>query len=158
MYLTGCLPYSDFYPNISFSTTIKKVDLSLAFNKRTSRPNFSQLNGNVIYVNRFLFQKGNPYLNKHNIYDVNLQAILKPFYLNIGYAYTENPVSLFFEEQANNALLLTYANFPKMQDLNATLNFNHQIAFWQPNYTIGAAPDFDTSKIKISNYPIYGYL
>jgi hypothetical protein len=136
--------YSDFYPNISLSTTIENVDLSLAFNKRTLRPSFTQMNGNVIYINRFVFQKGNPYLNKSNIYDVDLQAILKPFYLNIGYYYVENPVLLFFEAQKNNAnaILLTYANFPKMQDLHATLNFNHKIAFWQPNYTAGLGKPF----------------
>ncbi|MDR1356895.1 MAG: outer membrane beta-barrel protein, partial [Tannerellaceae bacterium] len=134
--------YSDFYPNISFSTNLENVDLSLAFNKRTSRPSFTQLNGNVVYVNRFVFQKGNPFLSKSNIYDVNLQAMLRPFSLSAGYAYTENPVLLFFEEEGNNSILLTYANFPKMQDFNATLNFNHKIAFWQPNYTIGVAKPF----------------
>jgi hypothetical protein len=134
--------YSDLYPNISFSTTIKGLDLSLAFNKRTQRPNFSQLNGNVIYVNRFLFQKGDPYLNKANIYDVNLQATINPFYLNIGYSYTKNPVLMYFNEQKNNAILSTYANFPKMQELNTTLNFNHKIIFWQPNYTAGLNKPF----------------
>jgi hypothetical protein len=140
--------YSDFYPNISFSTTLKSVDLNLAFNKRTQRPSFTQLNGNVIYINRFVFQKGNPYLNKSNIYDVNLQAILKPFYFNAGYYYVKNPVLLFFKEQENdaNAILSTYANFPKKQGLNATLNFNHKISFWQPNYTIGVEKPFFSSE------------
>ncbi|MDR1408555.1 MAG: outer membrane beta-barrel protein [Tannerella sp.] len=136
--------YSDFYPNISLSTRMRNVDLSLAFNRRTSRPNFEQLNGNVLYVNRFLFQKGNPYLSKSNIYDVNLQARLKSFYLNLGYNYIENPVRPFFEEQDGNAnsLLLTSVNFPKSQELNATLNFNHKIAFWQPNWTAGVSKPF----------------
>lgn len=49
--------YSDWYPNFSISGAIKNVNLSLAFNKRTQRPNFNQINGNVIYVNRFVFQK-----------------------------------------------------------------------------------------------------
>jgi hypothetical protein len=139
--------YSDFYPSISLSTKVKNMDLSLAFNKRTERPSFFQLNGNVLYVNRFVFQKGNPYLNKSNIYDVNLQATLKPFYFNAGYYYVKNPVLLFFTEQENNAnaLLSTYANFPKMQEVNATLNFNHKIAFWQPNYTAGIAKPFFSS-------------
>jgi hypothetical protein len=136
--------YSDLYPNISISRTIKNMDLSLAFNKRTQRPSFSQLNGNTIYVNRFVFQTGNPYLNKSNIYEVNLQATLKPFYLNVGYMYGKNPVFLYFKEQENNAnaILSTYANFPKYQELNATLNWNTNIAFWQPNYTAGIAKPF----------------
>jgi hypothetical protein len=136
--------YSDWYPNISISKTIKNVDLSLAFNKRTQRPTFSQLNGNVIYINRFVFQTGNPYLNKYNIYDVNLQAILKPFYLNIGYVYAKNPVFNYFKEQESNAnaILSTYANFPKYQELNATLNWNTTIRFWKPNFTTGVAKPF----------------
>jgi hypothetical protein len=134
--------YSDLYPNISLSGQVKGVNLSMAFNKRTQRPNFTQLNGNVFYVNRFVFQKGEPYLNKADIYDVNLQATMNPFYLNIGYFYTKNPVLSYFKEQENNAVLVTYANFPKMQELNATLNFNHKIAFWQPNYTAGFGKPF----------------
>jgi hypothetical protein len=136
--------YSDFYPNISFSTNLKNVDLSLAFNKLTQRPSFNQLNSNVVYVNRFVFQKGNPYLNKSNIYDANLQAILKPFYLNVGYVYIENPILLFFTEQETNAnaILSTYANFPKVQLVNATLSFDHKIGFWQPNYAINLTKPF----------------
>ncbi|MDR1115742.1 MAG: outer membrane beta-barrel protein [Tannerella sp.] len=139
--------YSDIYPNISVSGTVKNVDLSLAFNKRTQRPSFSQLNGNVVYVNRFVFQKGNPYLNKSNIYDVNLQATMKPFYLDIGYAYVKNPVLIsFMEQQSNaNAILSTYANFPQNETLYATLNWNTQIKFWQPNYTTGVEQPFFTA-------------
>ena len=136
--------YSDWYPNFSVSGAMKNVDLSLAFNKRTQRPNFNQLNGNVIYVNRFVFQKGDPYLNKSNIYDLNLQATFKAFYLNMGYTYIKNPVLLFFTEQENNpnAILSTYANFPEYQTLHATLNWNTKIAFWQPNYSIDLTKPF----------------
>ncbi|MDR3219048.1 MAG: outer membrane beta-barrel family protein, partial [Dysgonamonadaceae bacterium] len=136
--------YSDWYPNISISRQIKNMDLSLAFNKRTQRPRFSELNGNTLYVNRFVFQRGNPYLSKTNIYDVNFQAILKPFYLNVGYIYEKNPIVFFFQEQEKNesAVLSTYANFSKYQELNATLNWNTKIAFWQPNYTAAASKPF----------------
>jgi hypothetical protein len=136
--------YSDLYPNVSVSRAFGNVDLNLAFGKRTQRPNFTQLNGNVIYVNRFVFQKGDPYLNKTNLYDMNLQATVKPFYLNVGYVYGTNPVLLYFKalEEESNAILSTYANFPKYEVLHATLNFNHKIASWQPNYTVGVEQPF----------------
>ena len=136
--------YSDLYPNISLSTNLNNVDLGLAFNKRTERPSFTELNGNVVYINRFVFQKGNPYLNKTNIYDVNFQATKKPFYLNVGYTYEKNLVFFYFEDQENNAnaILATFANFPKYQTVNATLNWNTKISFWQPNYTIGVEKPF----------------
>ncbi|OJV84307.1 MAG: hypothetical protein BGO34_07205 [Bacteroidia bacterium 44-10] len=136
--------YSDWYPNLSVSGMLGDVNLSFAFNKRTRRPSFSQLNGNVVYVNRFVFQRGDPYLKKSNIYDLNLQATLKAFYLSLGYAHTKNPVLSFFREQENNAnsILLTYANFPKYQELYTTFNWNTKIAFWQPNYSINVTKPF----------------
>jgi hypothetical protein len=136
--------YGDLYPNVSVSRAFGNIDLSLAFNKRTRRPSFTQLNGNVIYVNRFIFQKGDPYLNKTNIYDLNLQATVKPFYLNVGYMHGKNPVLVYFKalEEESNAILSTYANFPKFDLLYATLNFNHKIASWQPNYTAGVEQPF----------------
>jgi hypothetical protein len=136
--------YNDIYPNFSISKTVKNVDLSLAFNKRTQRPNFFELNGNMVYVNRFIFQKGNPYLEKTNIYNTDLQAVFKMFYLNLSYTYEKNPVMFFFENQDENsgAILSTFSNFPKHQELNAVLNCNHKIAFWQPNYTFGICKPF----------------
>ncbi|MDR2805295.1 MAG: outer membrane beta-barrel protein, partial [Dysgonamonadaceae bacterium] len=153
--------YGDWYPNISVSGKIKNIDMSLAFNKRTQRPTFSQLNGNVIYINRFVFQKGNPYLNKTNIYDVNFQATMNPFYLNIGYMYSKNPVLLFFEEQNNNdnAILCTYSNFPEYKVMYASFNWNTEISFWQPNYTINIGkPNFSAKYDgKIIGYNMLNY-
>lgn len=151
--------YSDWYPNFSVSGKIQNIDFSLAFNKRTQRPNFSQLNGNVIYVNRFVFQKGNPYLNKSNIYDVNFQAMHSSFSLNINYAYVKDIVSLFLKEQENmsNSILFTYDNLPKYEVLNTTFNWNTKIGIWQPNYTIGLGKPFfsanyDGQRIQYNKY------
>lgn len=153
--------YSDWYPNVSLSTRLKNMDLSLAFNKRTQRPGFSQLNGNVLYINRFVFQKGNPYLNKSDIYDVNFQARHKPFLLNVGYTYTQDLVLLFMgkQEQKSNAILSTYTNFPKHQLLYATLNWNDKIAYWQPNYTLGMSQPFFSAKYEGQeiNYNKFSY-
>jgi hypothetical protein len=66
------------------------------------------------------------------------------FYVNVGYTYEKNPIVFFFDEQGTNSdvVLSTFANFPKYKELNATLNFNHKMAFWQPNYTIGLCRPF----------------
>lgn len=136
--------YSDWYPNLSVSGALGDVNLNFSFNKRTRRPSFSQLNGNVVYINRFVFQRGDPYLKKSNIYDLNLQATLKTFNVSVGYAHTKNPVLLFLTEQENsdNSILSTYANFPKYRELYATFNWNTKIGFWQPNYSINVAQPF----------------
>ncbi|MDR2691587.1 MAG: outer membrane beta-barrel protein [Dysgonamonadaceae bacterium] len=136
--------YNDIYPNLSVSKKIKNVDLSLAFNKRTKRPGFAELNGITVYINRFLLQKGNPYLKKTDIYDTEIQAMYKMFLLNIGYSYEKNPIGFYSEEQQENSssVLTTYTNYPAYRELNMTLNFSKKIAFWQPNYTVNVCKPY----------------
>ncbi|MDR0612868.1 MAG: outer membrane beta-barrel protein [Dysgonamonadaceae bacterium] len=129
--------YSDIYPNLSISKKIKNVELSFVLNKRTKRPGFTELNGTTTYINRFLFQRGNPYLKKTDIYDAEVRALYKMFHLNAGYSYEKNPTYIYAEvrQENSNAILSTSTNYPKYQELNLTLNFSKKIAFWQPCYT-----------------------
>ena len=54
--------YDDFFPSISLSTSVKKVQLSFSYAKRTTRPSYWQLSSDVVYENRLNMQTGNPYL------------------------------------------------------------------------------------------------
>ena len=136
--------YNDIYPSISLSKQVKNADLSLSINKRTQRPTFRQLNGNTYYINRFSYQKGNPYLTKYDIFDVNLRSIYKQLYLNFGYVSGRNPIIIEFQKQGSNAFLSTYENYPQFKEINVTLNYSSKFSFWQPNYTMGARKQFFT--------------
>lgn len=132
------------YPSLSLSKEFNNIELSLNFSKRVKRPSFTLLSGNTVYVNRFILQTGNPYLKEAKIYDLNLQAIYKALYLNINYTYEKDPFTFYNMQKDNTeSILLTMANYPKYEELNATLNFNHTIAFWQSNSTVkGRKPFF----------------
>ena len=133
------------YPNLSLSKKIKEVQLSLNLSKRVRRPSFTHLSGNTMYVNRFILQTGNPYLKEVKIYDLNLQTSYKMIYLNIGYTYEKDPFTFYNIQKDNTeSILLTMANYPKYQELNATLNFSHTVGFWQSNSTIKGRKPFFT--------------
>jgi hypothetical protein len=130
--------YRGLYPNLSLSRKIKDLQLILSMNKKIQRPRFSMLNGNTLYVNRYIFQKGNPALKNSDIFDLNLQAIYKMFYLNFDYLYEKNPIDYIFELGTTSGTAIAKGiNYPKNQDFILTLNFNHTLSFWQPNYTAG---------------------
>jgi hypothetical protein len=98
-----------------------------------------------MYVNRFTFQKGNPYLEKTDIYDVNFQTIYKMLYFNAGFTYEKNPVSLSLvneEGDAPGTVIWTFRNYDRKKELYASLNLNHTIAFWKPNYTVAVRKPF----------------
>ncbi|GAB6123471.1 outer membrane beta-barrel protein [Dysgonomonas termitidis] len=135
--------YNALYPSFSIAKNIEDVQLSLRTTKRVQRPNFSDLNGNTIYLNRFLLQTGNPYLKKVDIFDMNIQANYKMFYINVGYTYEKNPITFTQKEEDNSeSIILAVDNFPKYQELNIISNFSHEIGRWYPNYTIGIRAPF----------------
>jgi hypothetical protein len=150
--------YFDCYPSVSLSKQISNAKISISFNKRTQRPNFNQLNGNTVYVNRFLFQKGNPYLKKINIYETDLQATYRTIYLNLGYTYEKDPVTFQLEKQKNksNAILSTFANFSDYQEIYAIVNFRSKISFWNPNYGFGITkPYFKINDVQYNKANLY---
>jgi UDP-3-O-acyl-N-acetylglucosamine deacetylase len=87
--------YSSVYPNISISKKFENVQFDLSFSKKVQRPSFTQLNGNVTYTNKFIMQQGDPYLQKTDIYDINLVASYKKMYFNLGYIYQKDPIAFF---------------------------------------------------------------
>jgi hypothetical protein len=138
--------FGDWYPSLTLSTAVRDVSLKLSFIKSNKLPSFSQLNGNVSYVNPFVLRQGNPYLDKCNTYEYSFQTVRRPFYLNISYEYQKSPIVAAFSTQAADdgaaAVLSTYNNFPNYKQLSLMLNFNHIIAFWQPNYSAGYVKPF----------------
>jgi hypothetical protein len=103
--------YSTFYPSLSISKKINNLQLSLNSTKRVQRPNFSDLNGNTVYLNRYILQTGNPYLKKVDIYDINMIGIYKMFYINIGYIYEKNPISFYYRQQDNTESIIPVPTF-----------------------------------------------
>ena len=159
--------YHNLYPNIALSKSINDWQLSLSFNSRVQRPQFSDLNGNTMYINRFTFQKGNPYLEKTDIYDVNWQTIYKMLYFNAGFTYEKNPVSLSLvneEGDASGIVIWTFRNYDRNKELYASLNLNHTIALWKPNYTVAVRKPFfkaeyngETEKYNEADFSLQAY-
>ena len=73
--------YNDFFPSVSLSTSVKKVQLSFSYAKRTRRPSYWQLSSDVIYENRLNMQTGNPYLKPVKYHNVNAMAMWKWLYI-----------------------------------------------------------------------------
>jgi hypothetical protein len=129
--------YNDFFPSFSISKKSENIQLSLSANKRIKRPSFSQLNGNNVYINRFLIQRGNPFLDREQIYDVNYQMIYKMLSVNIGYTYIKNPIGIGFEyEPESKYTFLTFTNYNKYQNMSCMLTAKHKINWWHPQLTL----------------------
>jgi hypothetical protein len=116
--------YQGFYPNLSLGGTIGKTQMGLTFAHKIKRPAFAQLNDNNYYGNRFLIQKGNPYLKSENIYQLDYRLSYETYHFTLGYVYKQDPIVFSMEtaKDQSNLTIMTFANYPEYQEINMQLS------------------------------------
>ncbi len=135
--------YDDFFPSVSLSTTVKKVQLSFSYAKRTRRPSYWQLSSDVIYENRLNLQTGNPYLKPVKYHNVNAMIRWMWIYLNTNFSHCVDPILYTAEslESDSKVNLVTYKNYDHLDWLVITLGaqkdikLGHEVT-WTPQYNI----------------------
>ncbi len=135
--------YNDFFPSVSLSTSVKKVQLSLSYSKRTTRPSYWQLSSDVVYENRLNMQTGNPYLKPVKYHNANAMAMWKWLYLNVNYSHCIDPILYTAESLENDSKvnLVTNRNYDHADWLIVTLGAQKNVklgsnAIWMPQYNV----------------------
>ena len=135
--------YNDFFPSVSLSTSVKKVQLSLSYSKRTTRPSYWQLSSDVVYENRLNMQTGNPYLKPIKYNNLNAMAMWKWYYLNINFSHCVDPILSTAESLENDSKvnLVTNRNYDHADWLIVTLGAQKNVklgsnAIWMPQYNV----------------------
>ena len=131
--------YNNLSPSLSLSTMIKNVQLSMSYTHKTQRPSYADLDGTVDYINRFTLEGGNPYLKPENIHSVELMGAWRQFFGQITYTYKKDPIMNTTYPYADDAevKLITMANFPKIQNLQAFVGAQFRVGVWQPKVNVG---------------------
>lgn len=89
--------YGDWFPTAVLSMPIGQAQLSLSYRKDIERPAYSQLTNSPIYINRYSFQAGNPYLRPTYTSNLALNAAYHAFNLMVSYAHTKDVVTMLTE-------------------------------------------------------------
>ena len=135
--------YDDFFPSVSLSTSVKNVQLSFSYAKRTRRPSYWQLSSDVVYENRLNLQTGNPYLKPVKYHNVNAMIRWMWIYLNTNFSQCVDPILYTAEslESDSKVNLVTYKNYDHLDWLVITLGaqkdikLGHEVT-WTPQYNI----------------------
>ena len=80
-----CRDYGDWFPTATLSVPIGKMQLSLSYRRDIQRPAYSSLTSSTIYVNRYTYQSGNPYLLPTYTHSLVLNAAYKWTNLTVNY-------------------------------------------------------------------------
>ena len=135
--------YNDFFPSVAISTSVKKMQLSFSYAKRTTRPAYWQLSSDVVYENRLNLQVGNPYLRPVKYHNVNAMAMWKWLYLSTNFSHCVDPILYTAEslESDSKVNLVTNKNYDHADWLIVTLGAQKSIKLgeattWTPQYNI----------------------
>jgi len=136
--------YQGFYPNLSLNYTANPFNIGLEMSRKVQRPSFSLLSGNNYYVNRFLTEKGNPYIKNEDIYQCDFLFKYKMFDFTTNYIYTVNPIGYIMDTVPNQSpqSYMTYTNYQKYNELNFLLTGNFEWKIWKPRITLGLTQPF----------------
>ena len=135
--------YNDFFPSVSLSTSVKNVQLSFSYAKRTRRPSYWQLSSDVVYENRLNLQTGNPYLKPVKYHNMNMMAMWKWLYLSTNFSHCVDPILYKAESLENDSKvnLVTNKNYDHADWLTVTLGVQKNIKLgnaiiWTPQYNV----------------------
>ena len=69
--------YDDWFPSLSVTMPVGKIQLGAHYGIDIARPSFANLSSNIIYINSYSFQGGNPYLKPTYTHNISLNASWK---------------------------------------------------------------------------------
>ena len=132
--------FDNFFPNISFSTQLGKVQTQLSYTAKTQRPTYSELSNNVFYSDRFTLQKGNPTLRSTIIHDLTLSGAWRFLQMSLSYSQTKDWILNWGELVNEDASLtmLSKRNWDKSIPMfTAFLSASPKIGCWSPMLSVG---------------------
>ena len=131
--------YSNLFPSIMFSFPIKDIQVQLGYASDISRPSYHQLRSNTFYVNRYMYDKGNPFLMPSITHNVTLGASYKWMNLYVGYSHVKDDITnqtVAYSDDDPTIGLLTLHNCPAYDKLVAVININPTIGCWTPQLSL----------------------
>ncbi|MCQ2267841.1 MAG: TonB-dependent receptor [Bacteroidaceae bacterium] len=87
--------YGDWFPTLTLSyRTNSNVQLSLSYRKDIDRPSYDNLSSSIIYINKYSYQSGNPYLKPIYTDNLVLNTAYKWMNASVTYQRIKNDIGL----------------------------------------------------------------
>lgn len=127
-----------FLPSLSIGHQKGMLMQSLNAYIETQRPDFTDMNDNMEYQNRYNMSLGNPYLRASTTYCLNYTLMYKFLYLSLGYDYIRHPIIGNFFSMPENPLVVVgrVENFSDRQALTGTVYLSHTLKWWTPMFSL----------------------
>jgi len=136
-----CRDYGDWFPTAVISAPIGKAQLSLSYRRDIERPNYANLTSSTVYVNRYTYQSGNPYLLPTYTHSLVLNAAYKWANLTLNYGRVKNALTMSTEpfpgsEDPLVSLVRPINSWEDYNQFNIQLSARPVIGCWHPMWSV----------------------
>lgn len=102
--------YDNFFPSASLVFPVNKSIFQLSYSKKYNRPLYSQLSSKISYVNRYLYQGGNPWLQTSYTENLSFNYKYSWFMLMANYSHVEGKIITSCMQYPNNNTITILKN------------------------------------------------
>ena len=136
-----CRNYGDWFPTAVISAPIGKAQLSLSYRRDIERPNYANLTSSTVYVNRYTYQSGNPYLLPTYTHSLVLNAAYKWANLTLNYGRVKDALTMSTEPFPGSAdplvsLVRPINSWEDYNQFSIQLSARPVIGCWHPMWTV----------------------
>ena len=136
-----CRDYGDWFPTATLSAPVGKAQLSLSYRRDIERPNYANLTSWTVYVNRYTYQSGNPYLLPTYTHSLVLNAAYKWANLALNYGRVKDALTMSTEpfpgsEDPLVSLVRPINSWEDYNQFSIQLSARPTIGCWHPMWTV----------------------
>ncbi len=138
-----CRDYGDWFPTVVISAPVGKVQFSLSYRRDIERPPYANLTSSTVYINRYTYQSGNPYLKPTYTHSVVLNTAYKWMNLTLNYGRIKDALTMSTEPYPGSTdpliSLVRYINSQEDYDrLTVIASARPTIGCWHPTWSVVA--------------------
>ena len=136
-----CRDYGDWFPTAVVSAPVGKAQLSLSYRRDIQRPNYANLTSSTVYVNRYTYQSGNPYLLPTYTHSLVFNAAYKWANLALNYGRVKDALTMSTEpfpgsEDPLVSLVRPINSWEDYNQFSFQLSARPVIGCWHPMWTV----------------------
>ena len=138
-----CRDYGDWFPTAVISAPVGKVQLSLSYRRDIERPPYANLTSSTVYINRYTYQSGNPYLKPTYTHSLVLNAAYKWMNLTLNYGRIKDALTMSTEPYpgSTDPLISLVRPINSQEDydrLTVIASARPTIGCWHPTWSVVA--------------------
>lgn len=139
--------YNKWLPEASVGYEGETFQAQLSYGARMTRPSYYMLASNVQYDDQYTYERGNPLLQPSIYHNLNLEMMYKWICFTAGYVHKNDEILNVDKPYNDNAILFTYANIDKVEEVNAMLSLSPRFGCWEPTYSASVSKQFLDNKL-----------